>query len=49
VAVVALLLMARAELRHRVREALLWGLTLQAAVVVATINGLRGRWNVWHR
>jgi cellulose synthase/poly-beta-1,6-N-acetylglucosamine synthase-like glycosyltransferase len=48
-AVVALLLMARAELRHRVREALLWGLTLQAAVVVATINGLRGRWNVWHR
>ncbi len=48
-AVVALLLLARAELRHRVREALLWGLTLQAAVVVATINGLRGRWNVWHR
>ena len=23
--------------------------TLQAAVVVAAYNGLRGRWNVWHR
>jgi hypothetical protein len=24
-----------------------WGWSLQTAVVEATVNGLRGRWNVW--
>lgn len=38
-AIVALLVTRRAT----VREALL----LQAAIVVATVNGLRGRWDVW--
>ena len=31
----------------RVRRLVVWGVTLQAAIVVATLNGLRGRWNVW--
>jgi cellulose synthase/poly-beta-1,6-N-acetylglucosamine synthase-like glycosyltransferase len=33
----------------RLRHALAWGLALQGAVVVATWNGLRGRWDVWRR
>ena len=32
---------------RRVRGLVVWGVTLQAAVVVATVNGLRGRWDVW--
>jgi cellulose synthase/poly-beta-1,6-N-acetylglucosamine synthase-like glycosyltransferase len=28
-------------------RAAVWGWTLQAAVVQATVNGLRGRWDVW--
>lgn len=31
----------------RVRGLVVWGVTLQAAIVVAAVNGLRGRWNVW--
>lgn len=31
----------------RVRGLVVWGVTLQAAIVVATVNGVRGRWNVW--
>jgi hypothetical protein len=31
----------------RVRALVVWGVALQAAIVVATINGIRGRWNVW--
>jgi hypothetical protein len=33
----------------RVRGLVVWGVTLQAAIVVATVNGVRGRWDVWHR
>ncbi len=33
----------------RLRHALAWGITMQAAIVVATWNGLRGRWDVWKR
>lgn len=33
----------------RVRRQLQWGLSLQAAILVATFHGLRGRWNVWQR
>lgn len=49
VAAAAALLSARASIRARMREALLWGVGIQAAVVVAALNGLRGRWDVWHR
>ena len=33
--------------RQTVRRAVVWVVALQAAVVVATANGMRGRWNVW--
>ncbi|HEX6645078.1 MAG TPA: glycosyltransferase [Gemmatimonadales bacterium] len=26
-----------------------WGISIQAAIVTATVNGLRGRWDVWRR
>jgi cellulose synthase/poly-beta-1,6-N-acetylglucosamine synthase-like glycosyltransferase len=45
----AVLLAARPGLRRRARGLLEWGLALQVATVVATINGLRGRWDVWRR
>ena len=32
-----------------VRNLVSWVVSTQAAVVAATYNGLRGRWNVWHR
>ncbi len=37
-----------AALRRRVLGQLAWGVGLQRAIVVATYNGLRGRWDVWH-
>jgi hypothetical protein len=46
---VALLLAAQPALRRRARHLITWGVALQAAVVVATFNGLRGRWDVWQR
>ena len=49
VASVALLVAARPALRRRVRGAAEQMLALQLAVVVATVNGARGRWDVWHR
>ena len=48
-AAVLALLAAHARIRARMRDALLWGVGIQAAVVVAAFNGLRGRWDVWHR
>jgi poly-beta-1,6-N-acetyl-D-glucosamine synthase len=33
----------------RIREQLIWTVTLQSAVVVAVVNGVRGRWEVWQR
>jgi cellulose synthase/poly-beta-1,6-N-acetylglucosamine synthase-like glycosyltransferase len=33
--------------RRRLVSALHWFAMMQAAVVVATVNGLRGRWDVW--
>lgn len=45
VAVAALI--ALPGLRRRIGRQLAAGLALQAAIVVATVNGLRGRWNVW--
>jgi hypothetical protein len=34
---------------NRAREAVVMAVAMQAAVVQATINGLRGRWDVWSR
>jgi hypothetical protein len=48
--VVALLVVvARPRAGRRLGSAIASVVTLQAAVVVAAYNGLRGRWNVWHR
>ena len=38
---------ARPRFVRRSRDALVSALTMQAAVVVATINGVRRRWDVW--
>ena len=46
---VALVIAARPALRRRVRGAAEQLFALQLAVVVATFNGARGRWDVWHR
>jgi cellulose synthase/poly-beta-1,6-N-acetylglucosamine synthase-like glycosyltransferase len=35
------------EIRRRITRQIAWGLALQGSIVVATINGLRGRWDVW--
>lgn len=35
------------RVRRVVRAQVAWGVALQGSIVVATINGLRGRWNVW--
>lgn len=49
-AVVALVVVSgRARLLARVGDAVTYVVTLQAAVVVATANGVRGRWDVWQR
>ena len=37
------------SLRKRFATQLAWGIALQTSVVVATVNGLRGRWDVWRR
>ena len=49
VAVVGLIAAARPRLRRRLAEALASVVTIQAALIVAAYNGVRGRWNVWHR
>jgi cellulose synthase/poly-beta-1,6-N-acetylglucosamine synthase-like glycosyltransferase len=41
------LLLAPDRLARRIRSGLRWALVMQAAVVHATVNGLRGRWDVW--
>lgn len=33
------------QLRHRIA----WGLAMQGAILLATWNGVRGRWDVWRR
>jgi cellulose synthase/poly-beta-1,6-N-acetylglucosamine synthase-like glycosyltransferase len=37
------------SLRRKFAAQLAWGIALQTSVVVATVNGLRGRWDVWRR
>lgn len=36
-------------LRRRLTTQVAWGIALQTSIVVATVNGLRGRWDVWRR
>lgn len=48
-AVIALAALVALVARHRVLRVVREGLLLQAAVIVGTINGFRGRWDVWRR
>lgn len=41
--------LSRGTLGRRIREGLKWMAAMQGAVVVASLNGLRGRWDVWPR
>jgi len=38
-----------AERARQLRDLLAQAVLLQAAVMVATFNGLRGRWDVWQK
>jgi cellulose synthase/poly-beta-1,6-N-acetylglucosamine synthase-like glycosyltransferase len=35
------------RVRRVVRAQVAWGVALQSSIIVATLNGIRGRWNVW--
>jgi cellulose synthase/poly-beta-1,6-N-acetylglucosamine synthase-like glycosyltransferase len=37
------------RLRRRIAAPIVWGLALQSSIVMATVNGLRGRWDVWQQ
>lgn len=41
------LVFGRDRLARRLRSAGVWGMTMQAAAIVAAFNGLRGNWDVW--
>jgi cellulose synthase/poly-beta-1,6-N-acetylglucosamine synthase-like glycosyltransferase len=38
-----------ARVRRAVRTQIAWGVALQGSVVLAAVNGMRGRWDVWSR
>lgn len=48
-AAIALMLAELLGLRRRMMTYVRWLWTMQAAVAVATMNGLTGRWNVWRQ
>ena len=35
------------HVRQRLRTQIAWGLAMQGSILVATANGVRGRWDVW--
>jgi len=37
----------KSKIARIVGGAVVWGVTLQAALVMATVNGLRRQWDVW--
>jgi cellulose synthase/poly-beta-1,6-N-acetylglucosamine synthase-like glycosyltransferase len=48
-AALPLLMLAHPALRRRIIRPIEWAVLLPAAAVVATVNGVRGRWTVWQR
>jgi cellulose synthase/poly-beta-1,6-N-acetylglucosamine synthase-like glycosyltransferase len=42
-----LLLCLIPNVRGALRAQIAWGVAMQSSIVVATVNGVRGRWNVW--
>lgn len=49
VLLLALLVLLPGQTGGAIRRLLRWGVAMQLATLVAVMNGLRGRWNVWHR
>ena len=47
--VAALGVLSSSALRQSISRLSAWVVGMQAAVVMATVNGVRGRWNVWTR
>ena len=43
-----LVLLLVPPIRRVVSAQLAWGIALQSSIVVATFNGVRGKWNVWN-
>lgn len=41
--------LARGTRGEQARRRIVWGFAMQGAILVATWNGLRGRWDVWRR
>ena len=35
------------HVRRALRAQIAWGVAMQSSIVVATVNGVRGRWDVW--
>jgi cellulose synthase/poly-beta-1,6-N-acetylglucosamine synthase-like glycosyltransferase len=46
---IAIGILAVRRVRRAIAAQIRWGWTLQTSIVVATINGIRGRWDVWQR
>ncbi|MEP6729234.1 MAG: glycosyltransferase [bacterium] len=46
---VLLLLCLVPHFRRALRAQITWGIAMQSSIVVATVNGVRGRWDVWQR
>lgn len=36
------------RVRRMLKGQLAWGVALQSSIVMATVNGVRGKWDVWH-
>jgi cellulose synthase/poly-beta-1,6-N-acetylglucosamine synthase-like glycosyltransferase len=47
VGVIVLAALAVPRVRRAFATQIVWGVAIQASIVVATFNGLRGRWDVW--
>jgi len=46
-AVVGVALCLVPGVRRRLAHQVAWGMAMQSSIVVATVNGVRGRWDVW--
>jgi cellulose synthase/poly-beta-1,6-N-acetylglucosamine synthase-like glycosyltransferase len=44
---ILLLLCLVPHVRRALRAQIAWGVAMQSSIVVATVNGVRGRWDVW--
>jgi cellulose synthase/poly-beta-1,6-N-acetylglucosamine synthase-like glycosyltransferase len=47
VALIGIALCLVPRIRQAVKSQIAWGVAMQSSIVVATVNGVRGRWDVW--